>query len=39
MAHVGVKRLGAGDGEEDAAEHDETEPAVGPQELDARAPG
>ena len=32
MAHVGVKRLRAGHGEEDAAEHDEAERAVPPQE-------
>ena len=28
MPHVGVERLGAGDGEEDAAEHDEADRAM-----------
>ena len=35
MAHVGVKRLGAGDGQKHAAEHDEAHAAVGDEELQA----
>ncbi len=35
MAHVGVERLGAGNGQEDAAQDDEAQQAVGQQELDA----
>ncbi len=34
MAHVGIERLAAGDGEEDAAEHDETLPSVLRQKAD-----
>ncbi len=36
MAHVGVKRLRAGHGQKDAAEHHETHRAVRPEELDPR---
>ena len=32
MSHVGVERLGPGDGQEDAAEHDEALPVMGRQE-------
>ena len=34
MAHVGIERLAAGDGEEHAAEHDETLPSVLRQKAD-----
>ena len=36
MAHVGIERLGAGHGEENAAEHDEADRAMGAKERDPR---